>query len=210
MEHYAHALAELDACRITRGGLFLEAVHTEQLQRFARAYRALPTEKFETVGSSTDPVAVRTLVRDDRRYLYLVNREYYPIRVEVKLSKAARVTDLATGKGLDAPPGWHLTLGPYELRSFALESTVQVSEFGGTAPPSIVAQLRKNAETALDAIERLRAADAQLPTGTDRMATDIRAAVETERHAWLRRALHSYIVRKCGQLSAALEQAPAL
>ena len=49
------ALAELDACRITRGGLFLDKAHSEQLQQFARAYRALPREKFTTVGDEHRP-----------------------------------------------------------------------------------------------------------------------------------------------------------
>lgn len=209
MEHYAHALAELDACRITRGGLFLESVHTEQLQRFARAYRALPAEKFETVGSSTDPVAVRTLVRDDRRYLYLVNRDYYPVSVTLRLSDKADVTDLASGERLDAPPAWPLTLGPYELRSFGLDKTVDVSSFVATAPPDIVAQLKKDAEIALATIHRLREANGQLPLGTDRMAADIQEALQSGRYAWLRRALHSYIVRKWGELAASPEQPPA-
>ena len=205
MEHYAHAVAELDACRITRGGLFLEPVHTEQMQRFARAYRALPARKFESVGASTDPVAVRTLTREGRGYLYLVNREYYPVTVELTLTSAAKVTDLASQETLDAQPLWRLTLGPYELRSFTLDGSVEVSGFTASAPPDIVAQLKNDAETALQQIERLRAASAVLPAGTERMAADIRVAIETGRYAWLRRALHSYIIRKCGQLSDSLE-----
>jgi hypothetical protein len=107
LEHYAHAVAELDACRITRGGLFLDKAHTEQIQRFAQAYRALPKEKFETVGTSTDPVAVRTLVRDDRRYFYIVNRDFYPIELEVTFSKApGEVLDLLTNKTLHTAEGY--------------------------------------------------------------------------------------------------------
>ena len=83
LEPYAHAVADLDACRITRGGLFLDKAHTEAIQQFARAYRALPRQKFDTVGTSTDPVAVRTLVHDGRRYFYAVNRDYYPVKVDV-------------------------------------------------------------------------------------------------------------------------------
>ena len=177
-------MAELDACRITRGGLFLEPVHTEQMQRFARAYRALPARKFETVGASTDPVAVRTLTREGRGYLYLVNREYYPVTVELTLTSAAKVTDLASQETLHAQPLWRLTLGPYELRSFTLDGSVEVSGFTASAPPDIVAQLKNDAETALQQIERLRAASAVLPAGTERMAADIRVA-SRRRYAWL-------------------------
>ncbi len=204
LEHYAHAVAQLDACRITRGGLFIEPVQTERLRRFALAYRALPAEKFETVGTSTDPVAVRTLVRDGKRYLYLVNREYYPVAVEVRLDKAGRATDLATNQTHDAPTTWRLTLGPYALYSFTLYPEIGIRGFSASAPREIVAGLREEAEAALETIRRLAAAGAKPPPGTDRMAADIKAAIQVGRYAWLRRALHSYIVRKCGQLAASV------
>ncbi|MCX6624780.1 MAG: family 10 glycosylhydrolase, partial [Acidobacteria bacterium] len=60
-EHYAHAMAEFDALRITRGGLYLDKAHSAQIRRFAAAFRVLPRQKFTTVGGSTDPVAVRFL-----------------------------------------------------------------------------------------------------------------------------------------------------
>ncbi|HOD48709.1 MAG TPA: family 10 glycosylhydrolase [Candidatus Hydrogenedentes bacterium] len=205
MEHYAHALAELDACRITRGGLFLDPVNTGQLQQFARAYRALPAKKFETVSASTDPVAVRSLTYNGRQYLYLVNREYYSVAVELALTDAAQATDLATQQAAGVQPQWPVTLGPYELRAFMLDNTAKVSGFAASAPDHIVARLKSDAEAALEQIARLRAANAQLPTGADRMEADIRAALEAGHYAWLRRALHSYIIRKCGQLSASLQ-----
>ena len=96
LEPYAHALAELDACRITRGGLFLDKAHGEALQQFARAYRPLPAVRFDTVGHTTDPVAARTAVENRRRYWYAVNREYYPIDIEVDFSAVpADMHDLA-------------------------------------------------------------------------------------------------------------------
>jgi hypothetical protein len=95
LEPFTHALAELDACRITRGGLFVDTGHAALMQGFAIAYRTLPAEKFETVGASTDPVAVRTHISGNNRYLYLVNREYYPVKVKIKLGKKSnQVTNL--------------------------------------------------------------------------------------------------------------------
>ena len=85
LEPYAHALAELDACRITRGGLYVDTGHDKMIQGFAKAYRTLPEQKFETVGITTDPVAVRTLLLNDKRYLYLVNRDYYPVKIIIRL-----------------------------------------------------------------------------------------------------------------------------
>ena len=119
MEHYAHAVAELDACRIMRGGLYLDKAHTEMIQKFALAYRALPAEKFQTIGETTDPVAVRTTVREGQCYLYLVNRDYFPVPVEIQMNTPSRAIDLAANRAIEAPAPWPITLGPYELRSFA-------------------------------------------------------------------------------------------
>ena len=139
LEPYAQAVADLDACRITRGGLFLDKAHTEAIQQFARAYRALPRQKFATVGPSTDPVAVRTLVHDGRRYFYAVNRDYYPVKVDVAFSAAPKqAEDLATGEKMDLPQQWSLVLGPYELRSFAVAPEVEITGFTATPPENIV------------------------------------------------------------------------
>lgn len=98
LEPYAHALAEFDACRITRGGLFLDKCHTAEIQGFARAPRPAGSAVRNRRGQ-TDPVAVRTLVHAGRRYLYLVNREYYPIPVELAFDREpGPLTDLATGE----------------------------------------------------------------------------------------------------------------
>jgi hypothetical protein len=197
LESFAHAVAELDACRITSGGLFLDTAHADEMRRFALAYRALPAEKFETVGERTDPVAVRTLVRDGRRYLYLVNRDYYPVAVELTLaSDAGRATDLATGQEVEAPARWAMTLGPYELRSFSLSEQAKVVSFQTQSPEEIVRQLKAEADAALAAVNRLRAAGQPLPPGAEALAAGIGKAIEEGRLAWARRALGSYAMRK--------------
>ncbi len=202
MEPYAHALAELDACRITRGGLFLDKAHTEAIQQFARAYRSLPREKFTTIGASTDPVAMRTLVQDGRRYLYAVNRDYYPVNVDVAFSAAPKaVRDLATGEKMDLPQRWSVVLGPYELRSFTLAPDVEISGFAATPPEDIVRGLREDANLALAAFGKVRKAGKLVP-GMDELEQRIRAALANGKPAWIRRALMSHIVRKCRALSA--------
>lgn len=196
MEHYAHALAELDACRITRGGLFLDTAHTEQIQRFARAYRALPALRFETVGRTTDPVAVRTVLADHRRYLYLANREYYPVTVNLRLDvPEAQATDLATGEKVLVGERSAVTLAPYELCSLGLGAEVEVRGFEVAAPAEIERTLRAEAAEALGAMERALAAGCEVP-GVETLAREVRAALKEGRLAWLRRALGCYIVRK--------------
>ena len=203
LEPYAQAVADLDACRITRGGLFLDKAHSEQLQQFARAYRALPRQKFTTVGPSTDPVAVRTLVCDNRRYIYAVNRDYYPVNVQMDFSSApTNAEDLASRQARSLPSDLtSFVLGPYELRSFSVGSDIEVARFHATPPESIVTQLRTEAEQTLAAIAKARAAGTPVP-GMDEVERGIRAALATGRLAWLRRALSSYIARKCRELSA--------
>lgn len=197
LESYAAAVADLDALRITRGGLFLDKAHSRQLQQFARAYRALPKRKFSTVGSATDPVAVRSLVHDGRRYLYAVNREYYPIEMEICFGgKAGSIQDLATGQSQKVARQWRFTLMPYELRSLALASHIEITGFTATPPQPIATQLRSETEITLAAIAKARASGHWIP-GMDELEGRLRNALADGKLAWLRRALTSYIARKC-------------
>lgn len=190
LQHYAHAVAQYDARSITRGGLALDKGHAELIQPFALAYRALPAKRFDTVGDSTDPVAVRTLVDDGRRYLYLVNREYYPVAVEVRLDNGpGKATNLATNRTVDAGARWTIALGPYELQSYELPQQVKVTGFTATPPAAIVAQLTAEANRVLDRIGQSQAAGKKLPPGAD--AVGIRDALKHGRLAALRRALAS-------------------
>lgn len=200
LEPYAHAVAELDALRVTRGGLFLDKAHTAELRHFAAAYRALPRKKFETVGSTTDPVVVRTLLHNGKRYFYLVNRDYYPVRVALEFTRSpGKVQDLSKGTTLRASRHWELTLGPYELRSFAIAHHVGLAGFTPKAPADIADALLADGRQALRDLDAARAAGWLIP-GMEEMRDDIERAIATQRLAWLRRALTSYIVRKCREI----------
>lgn len=202
LEPYAHAVAELDACRITRGGLFLDKAHSEELQGFARAFRSLPRERFATVGTRTDPVALRTLVREGRRFFYLVNREYYPVEVEVQFDRAPKgLVDLASNQKLRGRRSWRLAMGPYALRSFAVAPEVGLRGFVATPPADLAAALLADAAQAVRDLESLVARGRHVP-GMDQMTRELQAAVAEGRLAWLRRALAGYVVRKCRQVLA--------
>lgn len=202
MEPYAHALAELDACRITRGGLFLDKAHTDELRRFAAAYRALPRRKLRQVGAGIDPVAVRQGEDNGRRVFYLVNREYYEIPVEVRFSGApAALTDLATGEALPAGERWSVTLGPYELRVLAVPLTVEVTGFAATPPAGITADLSARAGEVLAALESVRASGWVVP-GAAELQDELPAALAESRLAWVRRALGSYAAQRALALIA--------
>jgi hypothetical protein len=188
MRHYANAVARFDPLVLSRGGLTLDRGHADLVRPFALAYRALPAKKFETLGPSTDPVAVRTLVDEGRRYLYLVNREYYPIGVELRLtSPAGKATNLATGQAVDVGPQWKVTLGPYEMQSFALAPESQVAGFTAAPSPDVVAQLTREAAAVLEKIRAGRSAGGR-PSPN---AAQIRTALEEGRLAALRQLLES-------------------
>ncbi len=202
LEPYAHALAELDACRMTRGGLFLDKAHSQAIRGFARAYQTLPDVKFDMVGSTTDPVAIRKLHRNDKLSFYMINREYYPIEVDVHFtSEPGTIQDLATGETLSASTSWKVELGPYELRSFAASAKVDLAEFTPTPPPEIVKALQEEAQKALASITHVREAGKFIP-GMDEIEARLQTALAKGHLALLRRLITGYVVRKCEELSA--------
>lgn len=197
LEHDAHALAELDACRITRGGLFTDTGHSEMVQQFAKAYRTLPQQKFETEGETTDPVAVRTLSVKGKRYFYMVNREYYPVKVVVRFSdRLSQFTDLANSQKKDIPQMWEATLGPHELRSFCMSPKAEIIGFVATAPGEIISELKEKAERTASMAAGLQSRNMELPAGAKKLIEDIKRILEEGRYAWACRALDSYPVKK--------------
>lgn len=200
MEPYSHSVAELDSCSISRGGLFLDKSHTEEIRRFSQAYCALPAEKFDQVGSTTDPVAVRKLLLNERRYFYAINREYYPVRVELSFSAAPdELIDLATNKVTEASPQWEIVLEPYELRSFVMSPSIDLVGFTANPPVEIAEAILKEANKTLEEIESLAKTDNHVP-GLDEVKKGIKQAIEKEHLAWLRHVLGSYPVRRCKEL----------
>ncbi|MBI3118137.1 MAG: family 10 glycosylhydrolase [Candidatus Hydrogenedentes bacterium] len=201
LEPFAHAVAELDACRITRGGLYLDKAHSEALQGFARAYRALPNVKFDTVGSLADPVAVRTVVHGGQRYVYAVNREYYPVQTELRLTGTpAQFRDLVYAETTATGNLLSFTLQAYELRAFVLEPQVEIAGFTAKVPENVEHDLTTAATEFFAAIAAARARG-KMATGMDSMEQFVRTALAEGRWAFVRRALSSYIGRKCLALS---------
>jgi hypothetical protein len=173
---------------------------------FALAFRALPRKKFDTVGDTTDPVAVRTSLHGGRRYVYAVNREPYPVDVRIVFAPAPReVTDLATGESLEVGAGLKLTLGPYELRSLGMQVQSVPTGFTATPPEDITESLQAQARRALTQLEAARNAGHDV-AGIGRMEEEIRSALTVGRWAWLRHALAGYVVLKCAEVSDGLLQ----
>jgi len=195
MRHYANAVARLDPLVLSRGGLTLDRGHAHLMRPFARAYRALPAKKFETVGETTDPVTVRTVVDGGRRYVYLVNREYYPNDVTVRLTDAEGETiDLASNEKGATAETWSLTLGPYELKSFALSPDVSITGFAATQPAAITARLTSVAEHVLARVKQDTAAGKEAPWQVTRAVRELRGKLTPQEWAAVRQLLESATV----------------
>jgi len=125
-EHYmaplARALADTDALRLTRGGLYPDTAHAGPQRRFARAFCSLPRVKFDTLGGAAGAVVVRTATADGGRYLYAINRTPSPKSARLTIEAGSlQVRDLVTGEQVQRTDTWEVSLGPCELRSYALE-----------------------------------------------------------------------------------------
>jgi hypothetical protein len=205
-EHVAFALAEYDALRITRGGLFLDTGHAEEVRDFAIAFRTLPDRRFEILGGTTDPVAVRALAADGRRYLYAVNRDYYPVRLELRSAGGAPVlTDTVTGRTTEVGGAAEIEIGPYGLRVFTCAPETVVEPGKASIPPEIEGRLAREAGGFLDRVEKLRKAGA-LPAGVGEMAGPVRESLEKKWYARLRRQLASYPALKAAEVAAKVKQ----
>jgi hypothetical protein len=196
LEQYAHAVAEYDATRITRGGLFLDKAHSDEVRDFARAYRALPRVRFATVGQSTDPVAVRTTIHRGRRYFYLINREWYPVRVTLALrGERAPDFDLASGLEVSSSETLVIDLGGYELRSLSTSPSQDITGFSAEPPQDILESLRNEATVVLERIREFQTGGRCL-AGLSSISSRISEAVKRGHYALLRRLLMSYPARK--------------
>lgn len=120
---FLHALASLDAREIFDGGWLLPLGQEEELRNLVAVFRRLPAGAFETMPGQTQPVTVRTLRRDNRTFMYLVNESPWKASLTLMVSArdGCRVESLNTAlRNLPndfsrQPRSWTIELGPYDL-----------------------------------------------------------------------------------------------
>lgn len=201
LEYFTHALAELDACRITRGGLFTDTGHSEMIQSFAKAYRVLPAKKFKTVGTATDPAAVRSLLLNGKRYFYLVNREYYPVKVTLHFSRDKNhFADLVTGQKINTSELFQVELGPYELRSFLANPETEIAGLETVIPETIKSALLQKAEKVKTDIAKVKNSGKELPVNIEKAVSEMDSALSEGRYAYARKILNSYPMMKVKEM----------
>ncbi len=142
LERYALELAETDAQIVGEGGNGY-SLPQPVLRDFLAEYRKLPAERFTARADARDPVAVWELSGDSRFFFYAVNRERYPVDVQIRLAKDTPVERLSTGRRQLPDKGiLRLRLLPYQLIGFAAAADQTIREVSVTPPAREIARLR--------------------------------------------------------------------
>ena len=208
LEYYAHALANFDARYISDGGITTCTLgHEEELREFIRAYRALPAECFAVFGGVDDPLCVRHRERKDGYYLYLVNREFYPVTANLSFSsqKGFDLLDLATNKrtkprGTKNGYSTTVTVGPFRLVSLKAPAGVSLSEVSVTVPDENLNWLKQRVDSFHATLQELPKRKIELDDHTTQelewVTREIDNALAARRYSRLRHLLDSYQVKK--------------
>jgi len=143
LERYALQVAEADALMIGDGGNAY-TVGQPLLREFLTEYRALPQILFQSRADAQDPVVVRELARAEDFLFYAVNRERYPVKVQVEFAAPTDVKRLATGESIPlSGKTLDITLLPYELRSFSASAGSKILKVTQSIPAADLERVTK-------------------------------------------------------------------
>lgn len=124
---------------------------------FYRAFRSIPVIPFEKVPGAGDPVQVKYGVAPKSAgfYLLLVNRESYPVGVDVELdTQAGELRDVVENLPVKLDGGkLSLSVKPYQVLCFESASPLAFRRIEMRTPPEVVAGLNRR----LDFLKRSRA-----------------------------------------------------
>jgi hypothetical protein len=139
-KRFVHAIATMDAQAMIDGGWLLPLGQEDNLEELFEVYRRLPGERFQTVEGATQPVTIRTLERDDRTYVYMVNDSPWPVVVETGVAATAPLRMESLSSRILPPPLrqrgetliWTVRLEPFDLVGCRFDSA-----FGGLVEPRV-------------------------------------------------------------------------
>jgi len=143
MEGYTGALAHEDVPFIINCG-WSDPTNgsAHQVREFARAYRALPAQKFTTREKSRY-ITVRDLNLEGKYYFYLLNNNYSKAVLTFSLGGADKAEQLTDGQALAAKGGvFTVTLEPYQLQTFAAPGGSKLSNITITRGEELRRQLQ--------------------------------------------------------------------
>jgi hypothetical protein len=171
------------------------------IQSFAKAYRILPAKKFKTLGTTTDPVAVRSLLLNGKRYFYLVNREYYPVKVSLHFNRDKNdFADLVTGQKINTSELFQIELGPYALRSFLADADTEIAGFEAVIPEAIKSALLQEAEKVKSDIAKVKNSGKELPESIGKTVSEMDSALSERRYTYVQKILSSYPMMKVKEM----------
>lgn len=118
-QRFVHSLARLDSSALFDGGWMLPLGQEESLMELFAAYRRLPAGRFQPIEGVSDPVVVRTLVREKSTYAYMVNDSPWPVQATLDLEspRGIQPEELSGWRRLSPPRNgrWVVELAPFDL-----------------------------------------------------------------------------------------------
>lgn len=134
LERFAVELAETDATWLGDGGNAYTLGQPE-LREFLLEYRLLPSAPFAPRQDARDPVAVWELPRAMDYLFYAVNRERFPVTVQLRLNGSGQVYRLSTGQKMVTQNNIiRLHLQPYQLVAFKASKGIRIAGVTTTVP----------------------------------------------------------------------------
>lgn len=134
LERYAVQLAETDASWLGDGGNGY-TIGQPNLRDFLKEYRSLPPVSFVPRQDARDPVAVWELQRSGDYLFYAVNRERFPVTVQLRLRGSGQVYRLSTGQKMIPQKNiLSLQLQPYQLIAFKASKGVSITGVATKVP----------------------------------------------------------------------------
>jgi len=195
LEYFAHALAECDAVKLTAGGLFMDKTHFREFRQFSTVYRRLPARRFVDVPGADDPVKIRMLNDGKVSFCYMVNREYYPVKVCLQRNGSGIGENLATGECVTENGELVCLLGPYELAGFRWNGTSQITVTEISPDAVITGQIQQEARRILGLLKIFQQTQTTVFPSIPETETRIQNALTDFHPALLRRLMRSYSVR---------------
>ncbi len=135
LERFAVQLAETDATMLGDGGNAY-SLGQPVLREFLAEYLRLPPEPFSLRRDASDPVAVWERATERSFMFYAVNRERYPVTVQISLSAGAKPVRLVDGSPVTVKDNrLRIDLEPYQLIAFRAASAVRIRQVDFRVPP---------------------------------------------------------------------------
>jgi hypothetical protein len=143
LERWALALAETDATFLADGGNGY-TLGQPLLRKFLQEYRYLPPVPFTPRQDARDPVAIWELKRQTDYVFYVVNRERFPVNIELTIHGKRDIRRLST-KQLVPVEGDRLkfVIKPYGLMAYTAPANTTIKTVALEIPQKSLAQVEQ-------------------------------------------------------------------